>query len=290
MYKWFLCLMLLAPFCAWAEDKPASAATGTVQLAEGTVTARHDGVTRVLHAGDPVREGDIVTTGKDSEAELQMADHAYLALRANSELKITNYQATDADKDNAVLELFKGAMRTITGLIGKRNKERFALRTPYATIGIRGTDHEILVMLEAAPGVEPGTYDHVFSGGIVLRNEQGEVEIGAGQAAFSAARGGKGPRILAHVPDFLPKGKHENLLDGRHDAIQKVMHDLPDRREQQDQKNDKQQDKADDIKPDQAHDGGKPDQAGEGKLDGSGDRDDSPSKRKMLRNRLRRAR
>jgi len=30
-------------------------------------------------------------------------------------------------------------LRSLSGLLGKRNKEKFSLKTPVATIGIRGT-------------------------------------------------------------------------------------------------------------------------------------------------------
>jgi hypothetical protein len=43
------------------------------------------------------------------------------------------------DGDNASFNLVKGGLRSVTGLLGKRNKEKFAMKTPSATIGIRGT-------------------------------------------------------------------------------------------------------------------------------------------------------
>jgi hypothetical protein len=54
-------------------------------------------------------------------------------------------------------------LRTITGAIGKDNKKAYELRTPLATIGIRGTDYEVEI-------VPNGMYVGVWSGVIHLRS------------------------------------------------------------------------------------------------------------------------
>src|SRR5476649_1542244 len=83
------------------------------------------------HAGD----------GKEhlrhDQVHRQRRDHA----QAVDHVQIDNYayDAGKPDDDSASFNLVKGGLRSITGLLGKRNKERFALKTPTATIGIRGT-------------------------------------------------------------------------------------------------------------------------------------------------------
>jgi hypothetical protein len=49
------------------------------------------------------------------------------------------YEEAKPENDGVIFGLIKGGLRSITGLLGKRNHERFVLNTPTATIGIRGT-------------------------------------------------------------------------------------------------------------------------------------------------------
>ena len=54
-----------------------------------------------------------------------------------------DYDVAGAASDNrSALSLLKGAMRAITGYIGRSNRDGYRIETPTATIGIRGTDHE----------------------------------------------------------------------------------------------------------------------------------------------------
>ena len=82
-----------------------------------------------------------------------MIDGGLVALRPDTKLKVDTYvfNGQEDGSENPVFSLLKGGLRAITGIIGKRNKERYNLRTPTSTIGIRGTDHEPFVVLPPAP-------------------------------------------------------------------------------------------------------------------------------------------
>jgi len=96
-------------------------------------------------------------------------------------------------------------MGAITGIIGKQDKERYHLHTPTATIGIRGTDHEPMVVLPPLPGetstIPPGTYDKVNVGATILTTQAGVTMIAPNQVGF-AAEPDKAPMILPRIPDF----------------------------------------------------------------------------------------
>ena len=66
--------------------------------------------------------------------------------------------------DASALRLFSGALRAISGWIGKHQADRVLIRTATATIGIRGTDHEAMVIAPGDPTGAPGTYDKVNAG------------------------------------------------------------------------------------------------------------------------------
>ena len=102
-----------------------------------------------------------------------MIDGAILTLGANSSLSINRYQHSDRDNSgSARLELLKGVMRAVTGAIGKTKNRDFLVRTPVATIGVRGTDFWVGSIFSEALDVA------LISGkGVYIENNAGRVEI-----------------------------------------------------------------------------------------------------------------
>jgi len=93
--------------------------------------------------GGALDEGDVIVTEKDSSAQVVFSDGGQIALRPGSRLAITRYHfdSTAPKSDGMVLDLVRGGLRTLTGLIGKRgDRSVYSLRVGQATIGIRGTD------------------------------------------------------------------------------------------------------------------------------------------------------
>jgi len=187
---------------------------GNVQVAEKRVSGKTD-----------VYEGDSVTTGSDGEMLIRMTDGTTMAVRPNSVLKIERYHFDNDVKKNAennfLVNLLKGGLRTVTGLVGKRNPKDFHVATVTATIGVRGTDFEVAVVEKDNAGAESGTYDKVFDGATYLENSQGgRVEVGVGQVAFSPADAlmvAKKFGLLKQVPDVFFNGRYDNLLNALQD-------------------------------------------------------------------------
>ncbi len=116
------------------------ASNGTVILAKGVVTATGaDNTNRVLAKGAAVEEGDVINTAKKSFAVIRMLDNTKLTLKPGTTIAIGKF-STEKGKEEACINLVKGGLRTVTGLIGKRKPESFQVDTPIASIGIRGTD------------------------------------------------------------------------------------------------------------------------------------------------------
>lgn len=188
----------------------AEAAAGRFQFVSGNVQiVSTTGMERVAVKGDEVLQGDTIRTTPTSSAQIRMADDGYIVVRPNTELKVTTFVYTGkADgSERSLISLFKGGFRAVTGVIGRLNKDNYKIRTPGATLGIRGTDHEPTFIPDPLPGqasaIEPGTYDKVNSGAVVLSNEKGAVVILPNQAGFVPNLPNVAPRVLPEVPAFF---------------------------------------------------------------------------------------
>ena len=95
---------------------------------------------RPLNTGDAVREGDLVVTGMDSEVLIKLRDETTLALRKQSELRLTQFKFERTPDDSFLSNLLKGSVRKVSGLIAKSQQRNVRLTTPTASVGIRGTD------------------------------------------------------------------------------------------------------------------------------------------------------
>jgi len=124
-----------------ANTQPA----GVVLLANGEAKAQQNSdAARTLNRRSDIYVGDHITTGNGSQLQLRMKDGAMIALGANAEFVVKAYsEAAKGDKkDEAVLSLVKGGLRTISGQIAKST---YSMSTPTATLGIRGTVFDVYV-------------------------------------------------------------------------------------------------------------------------------------------------
>ncbi len=103
---------------------------------------------RSLSLGKPLYNSDTVVSEKDSYALMVFPDGEKITLRADSELEIKKYiYNIKGKKDQVLFRLATGGLRAMTGSIGNKDHDAFALDTPVATIGIRGTITDTFVNL-----------------------------------------------------------------------------------------------------------------------------------------------
>jgi FecR-like protein len=229
-----LALAVLVPI-AFAQDSgrssaaPAARTAGKVVLVEGDTRFRdRAGAERRPNVGDPLYEGDSLLTGADGEVQVSMADGGYIGVRPNTEMIVDVFVADGRADDRSEISLVKGSFRTITGWIGKA--QAALIRTFDATIGIRGTDHEPLVIPPGSAEGEPGTYDRVYIGATVIRTGDGSADMSAGQAGFAPRGIGIPPQVLAIIPSFFKPAKNEARFVGLHDKIQQQLKKLREER------------------------------------------------------------
>jgi hypothetical protein len=195
---------------AQAQDKPGLRVAGKIELADGIAQIEgKDKRSRRPAVGESVYEGDSIATGARSELHLHMADGASFIVRENSKITIAEYVADGGDKDRSLIELTRGALRSITGWIGQYNRSNYRVRTPLVTIGVRGTDHEPTHLEPGDPRGAPGSYDKVNEGAAFMQTQQGTVDVPANAAVFHALSAPGLPQLLSTIPAFFKPGKFE---------------------------------------------------------------------------------
>lgn len=128
-----------------AEQAVMQAAGKTI-MARGTVAATAEQQRRLLTRQSPVYQVDLVSTGAQSSSQLRMIDGGLLSMQPDTELAIRNYQLGQGTDQGAVaMELLKGGLRTITGTL-PHSGQPYQLNTPVATIGVRGTHYEAVLL------------------------------------------------------------------------------------------------------------------------------------------------
>ncbi len=113
---------------------------GVTQFAVGEVSIQRAASSSPLASGSRIESGDLITTGGTGRTQLRFTDGGMVSLQPNSQFRIARYADTgDGKQDSFLVDLARGGMRALTGLIGKRNRENYKVTTSTATIGIRGS-------------------------------------------------------------------------------------------------------------------------------------------------------
>ncbi len=122
-----------------------AAGAARVDFAMGDVKAlAADGRSRTLAKGAEIESGEMIDTGS-GRAQVRFSDGAQVSLAPQTQFRIDEYRfAGKADgNEKGFFSLLKGAMRTITGLVGRSNRDNYKVSTTVATIGIRGTEFSV---------------------------------------------------------------------------------------------------------------------------------------------------
>jgi hypothetical protein len=205
-------ILLRVAFSSFALMSAAAlaAGAGAVTHLSGTLSVqRPDGSVRILSQKSEVHPGDVLTTQRDSYAQINFVDGSSMTMRPNTQLKVEQFHFVQdrPQEDSSFLRLIKGGLRTVTGLIGKRgNQDAYKIGTNTATIGIRGSSGDTLDCVNGCEGVtstseklEPGVYHTTYTGSYIMQNGAGDQVIGEGQFGF-AKDASSSPVILPNDP------------------------------------------------------------------------------------------
>ena len=153
--------LLMGMVAAWPLT--GLAAAGLVQFAAGDVQLRRGETLSRLSKGAELDGGDVVLTGTEGRAQIRFSDGGLVALYPDSQFTVTRYaDGAGAGEDHFVVNLLRGGMRALTGLIGKRNPANYKVVTPTAVVGIRGS--AFLLAIDA-------------NGQVFVSGEQDEIEV-----------------------------------------------------------------------------------------------------------------
>lgn len=123
----------------------ALAATDQIGLAavvRNNVSQVEPSVSKILQGDDIVRD-EVVQTLTDSTAKFVLKDSTNLMLGPNSRLKLDRAVFSgDQGLGDIAIKLSLGAFRFVTGYSAK---ESYAITTPLATMGVRGTMLDLLI-------------------------------------------------------------------------------------------------------------------------------------------------
>ena len=220
--------LLFAAAATLSAVAHAAGSVGQVTHLSGVLTAkRADGSTKLLSVKSDVQEGDTLGTEQETYARVKFADGAEVVLRPGSQLKVAAYAFDQAkpESDNVVLNMLKGGLRAVTGLVGKRNRDAVTFATTTATIGIRGTSFGALFCQNDCAGIptvsgkppEDGLHLDVSDGIIVVKNAAGQQQIKLGEYGF--VRSATTPPVLVPpsqgIQVTMPTSISQNNTSGR---------------------------------------------------------------------------
>ncbi|MCK9240462.1 FecR domain-containing protein, partial [Desulfocurvus sp.] len=134
---------------------------GNVVGLAGSAQAQSSEGSRPLALGSPVHAGEVLTTGPGAHVEITFTDGSVLAQGENATLTLDQYvyNPEDSGASAMLLDMAQGTFRMITGELAKANPEGVAIRSPLATIGIRGTGADFDVQPGGAMRVGVFQYD-----------------------------------------------------------------------------------------------------------------------------------
>ncbi|MCX7303598.1 MAG: VCBS domain-containing protein, partial [Hyphomicrobiales bacterium] len=137
----------------YAEDGAPSAAAlteiGKVVSIEGTATVTHsDGVAGNLANGDPVYQGDVVSTGAASKLGISFIDDSVFSMSADARMVLNEliFDPAKVADSSMVVNLVQGSFVFVTGQVAPSGSMK--VETPVATMGIRGTTPKVTVSSE----------------------------------------------------------------------------------------------------------------------------------------------
>lgn len=189
-------LAALSPEMAAALEK-----IGVVGLAGTTVTATgEDGQARTLKTGDDVYLNDRVVSDAGGKAQLIFLDRSTLTLNANTDLTLDTYVYDPATAGGTMsVSSVKGAFRFVGGALSK--KQPVTIKTPVATIGIRGG----IADTNVAPGTGASDAVFVYGDELTMTNQSGET--------FSVTQVGTG--LMLDSPTGTPQPMPQSLVNQR---------------------------------------------------------------------------
>ena len=123
---------------ALAQSEPSA---GTIKRVEGSPMIGSKAGQRAAEVGGSIFAGERLMTRAGSAVGLTLMDGTQLAVGPNSSVTLQAFQFDTTTRQGTLLvDIARGALRMVSGLIARSDPRAVAINTPTTTIGIRGTD------------------------------------------------------------------------------------------------------------------------------------------------------
>lgn len=160
----------------------SSTTIGKITSFRGSADIVNNKVTKKATLGSDLVNHDQIVTYDKTKLQVIFNDETIISIGKNSKFSVDEY-VNDGDNSEASFSMFQGAMRTITGKIGKMNPKKFKVKTKTATIGVRGTNFIL--------AVNPADDDTVActQGAIIVEGKNGMIDVPSGYFTRISANG-----------------------------------------------------------------------------------------------------
>jgi FecR protein len=175
---------------AWADDGPVKAGVSAAVRGNIQLVAVKQPVAHKVGSGEAIFLGDHVISASDSGMQILLVDETIFTIGPDSDMSIDTFvydPSTGAGKLAA--SVTKGAFRFVSGKIAANNPDGMEIKTPAATISIRGTmvagrtDGKSVLIVLLGPGYDGDTSEKI--GHVIVSNHAGTTELfGAGYGTF----------------------------------------------------------------------------------------------------------
>jgi hypothetical protein len=162
---------------------------GEVILSRGQANiVGHDRKTRALDVGDGVFVGDRIVTGEDGFVQLLMVDGARVDLRCYSIMVIEKYDL-QSTRRSSILKLLQGSVHKVSGKIGKSKDDVYEMKTPVASVGVRGTEYALRVFQSkgcdgSVDTDDKGLYVKVLEGTVDVHNRAADTAVAKSETLY----------------------------------------------------------------------------------------------------------
>lgn len=129
---------MLSGFCA--VQAAAQEAIGAVSRIQGEASGTRGGATRALALNAAVFRNDVVSTGNAARLEITLADNTRLTLGERARLTLNRYDTNPGAGRGTIRFRVAGAFRFLSGQASKLARSDVVVTTPFATVGVRGTE------------------------------------------------------------------------------------------------------------------------------------------------------
>ena len=219
-YRWTPALLLMVLFAMQSTASNAEPAIGVAASIKPNAESVVGETSQTLSPGSELRANETVRTGNRGQADLVFIDNTNLTVGPTSEVLLDKfvYDPTGSS-GKVVLNATRGTFRFVTGT---QDHRVYAVKTPYGTLGVRGTVVEMKVLPNmvrkvAQPGECVVTIRLVEGAGVTFTTSAGVVHrANRGRHAVAVLRRHGHWKMLQAMSSAVCRGGRRRRRHRRH--------------------------------------------------------------------------